>query len=431
MLKNIKRKIIIPVTGLTILASSMFGQNIHGRVISALDLTPTPNIIVNVKTAYDEQNTITNSNGEYTINITGVKDETEISTNFEALSYPNPTSKSIIQYTLPQEENINIEVYDILGRKVKDLGHSLQQPGIYALTWDGTNNNELKVSNGIYFIRINAGKEFKTLKINYIKNAVEGTINSNKQITKTTTNKKLGKNTSLDAIISFTDPNNNYLTYIDSTATINNDSTNYDLEAYPNIPMDYPFYYVTHIFDFHKVMLGIYYVPNRLNDIPFYPCKVFLDSANCPPTWWGYVKAGVKEWNDSINTTIFETVNQPYTGDDHTTINFYYINNDTTPPLYNQDGTTEITDNIGGRPLKAKIYLNTSHWWTVDRYIQKLTTHELERAMYVGGECSERIEHVAYCPGSVSSISTDETRMGKISKNINTKRRLNNYKGED
>ena len=72
--------------------------------------------------------------------------------------YPNPFSDELnIIAFIPGKERIDIEIYDVLGRKVKELYHG-NNPGRLTLTWDGTNDSGQKVITGIYTLRLN---EFK------------------------------------------------------------------------------------------------------------------------------------------------------------------------------------------------------------------------------------------------------------------------------
>ena len=72
--------------------------------------------------------------------------------------FPNPFSDVLnIAVYIPYEEFIELEIYDVLGRKVKEL-YSGNNPGKLTLLWNGENNNGNKVVAGIYLMRVN---EFK------------------------------------------------------------------------------------------------------------------------------------------------------------------------------------------------------------------------------------------------------------------------------
>ncbi len=79
-------------------------------------------------------------------------------------NYPNPfNSRTNITFTLPQASNVNIAIYNILGKKLRTLVDAPKAPGRYRLSWQGTDENEINLSSGIYICRIIAGN-FKAEK---------------------------------------------------------------------------------------------------------------------------------------------------------------------------------------------------------------------------------------------------------------------------
>jgi hypothetical protein len=79
--------------------------------------------------------------------------------------YPNPVHRNCnIRYTLPQNTRVNILMYDVTGRLVKETINESQSIGIYNKTFDMTN-----LPQGIYFIRLNTENHSDTKKIIFIK----------------------------------------------------------------------------------------------------------------------------------------------------------------------------------------------------------------------------------------------------------------------
>jgi hypothetical protein len=73
-------------------------------------------------------------------------------------NYPNPfNARTTIQYYLPAESNIRIEIYDIAGRKIESLLKDNCPAGVNQITWDA-----LGRSSGIYFYTLGAGDRSKT-----------------------------------------------------------------------------------------------------------------------------------------------------------------------------------------------------------------------------------------------------------------------------
>jgi hypothetical protein len=85
-------------------------------------------------------------------------------------NYPNPFNATTqIRYALPENANVRLEVFNILGQKVKVLVDEFQTQGYKQVTWDGRNDNGDQVSSGVYFYRINAGKFSEVLKMSLLK----------------------------------------------------------------------------------------------------------------------------------------------------------------------------------------------------------------------------------------------------------------------
>ncbi len=74
-------------------------------------------------------------------------------------NYPNPFARETkFKFVLPEQDWVTIEIYDILGRKIKTL---LKDVGLSRgthnwLTWDGTDDTGNLVADGIYFYRFSS-----------------------------------------------------------------------------------------------------------------------------------------------------------------------------------------------------------------------------------------------------------------------------------
>jgi hypothetical protein len=89
---------------------------------------------------------------------------------FAIAAYPNPFNPStVIQYDLPKAADVNVVIYDIMGRKIRTLVRGNQPAGSYRAVWKADNSNGDKVSTGIYFYRISAGNFSGTGKLLYIR----------------------------------------------------------------------------------------------------------------------------------------------------------------------------------------------------------------------------------------------------------------------
>jgi len=81
-------------------------------------------------------------------------------------NYPNPFNPSTtIKYQLPKAVDVQLEIYNILGQRVKTLVNKKAEPGYYEVVWDGTNDFGQKVASGLYIYRIKAGDYVKSYKM--------------------------------------------------------------------------------------------------------------------------------------------------------------------------------------------------------------------------------------------------------------------------
>ncbi len=82
---------------------------------------------------------------------------------------PNPfLSHTYIRYVLPKESQVNLQIYDITGTLIRTLKNGSEKPGFYQISWDGNDNKGNSVAKGIYFYRLEAGKDKairKTIKL--------------------------------------------------------------------------------------------------------------------------------------------------------------------------------------------------------------------------------------------------------------------------
>ncbi|UCD95518.1 MAG: T9SS type A sorting domain-containing protein [Candidatus Zixiibacteriota bacterium] len=73
-------------------------------------------------------------------------------------SYPNPFNPAtIISYDLPVACHVKLEIFNILGQRVKTLVDKQMEAGSYELTWNGTDRSGFPMASGIYFYQLTAG----------------------------------------------------------------------------------------------------------------------------------------------------------------------------------------------------------------------------------------------------------------------------------
>jgi len=85
-------------------------------------------------------------------------------------NFPNPFNPStIIAYTLGHSTHVELEVFNVLGQKVKTLFAGDEKIGSYTVAWDGTNDYGSKISSGVYFYRIRTEQFSSTKKLMLLK----------------------------------------------------------------------------------------------------------------------------------------------------------------------------------------------------------------------------------------------------------------------
>ena len=81
-----------------------------------------------------------------------------------AQNYPNPFNPTTqIRYALPQPGAAKIEIFNILGQRVKTLVNESQPEGYYLLIWDGQNDQGSIVGSGVYFYQLTVKEGNKML----------------------------------------------------------------------------------------------------------------------------------------------------------------------------------------------------------------------------------------------------------------------------
>ncbi|MGH2569935.1 MAG: T9SS type A sorting domain-containing protein, partial [bacterium] len=82
-----------------------------------------------------------------------------------ARATPNPFRRATsIRFRVPSRQHVSIEVYNVLGQRVRTLVDETLDANSYAREWDGRSDDAVPVSSGIYFYKMLAGDFRKTEK---------------------------------------------------------------------------------------------------------------------------------------------------------------------------------------------------------------------------------------------------------------------------
>lgn len=85
--------------------------------------------------------------------------------------YPNPfNSTLLIEYIVPLRSDVGVTIYDVAGRRVRNLvaEHRVTAGG-YRTSWDGRNDHGRRVASGVYFCRLEAGPHTDVKKVVHLK----------------------------------------------------------------------------------------------------------------------------------------------------------------------------------------------------------------------------------------------------------------------
>ena len=106
------------------------------------------------------------------ISPTGLSTATDLIPEVYALgqNYPNPFNPSTqIRYALPEQSQVVLTVYDMLGRKVRTLVNDVQDAGYRTVMWNATSDMGTPVSAGMYIYTIRANEFYQVKKMILLK----------------------------------------------------------------------------------------------------------------------------------------------------------------------------------------------------------------------------------------------------------------------
>jgi hypothetical protein len=85
-------------------------------------------------------------------------------------NYPNPFNPvTSLRYDLPEQAQVTLTVYDLIGREVTQLVNTTQDAGYRSVQWNATDMHGKPVSAGVYLYQIRAGEFVQTRKMVLLK----------------------------------------------------------------------------------------------------------------------------------------------------------------------------------------------------------------------------------------------------------------------
>jgi len=88
----------------------------------------------------------------------------DVLNNFKV--YPNPFNvNTTISYSLNEKLFTSIDITSSSGVKIRSLVSEVKGVGSHRVTWDGTNENNIGVAAGIYFVNIRSKNKNEIRKV--------------------------------------------------------------------------------------------------------------------------------------------------------------------------------------------------------------------------------------------------------------------------
>ena len=85
-------------------------------------------------------------------------------------NYPNPFNPiTHIEYSLGAKTDLSIGIYDVLGRRIKNIAIANQSEGQHEIIWDATNDFGELVPTGVYHFQIQSARASESIKMLYLK----------------------------------------------------------------------------------------------------------------------------------------------------------------------------------------------------------------------------------------------------------------------
>jgi len=104
------------------------------------------------------------------VKINEVSEPTIVEKSILLKAWPNPFNNRLnINLQVFQPGNYEIDIYNILGQKIKTITTNRFIAGIYQFHWDGLDEYGFQISSGIYLIQTVTNKTTSTYKVIYIK----------------------------------------------------------------------------------------------------------------------------------------------------------------------------------------------------------------------------------------------------------------------
>jgi hypothetical protein len=66
-------------------------------------------------------------------------------------------------------ENVEVTVYDLAGRPIRNLTRGAQTAGRHLVTWDGRDEQGIRMHTGVYFVHVRVGSQARQVRVTFLK----------------------------------------------------------------------------------------------------------------------------------------------------------------------------------------------------------------------------------------------------------------------
>ncbi len=85
-------------------------------------------------------------------------------------NYPNPFNPATtIEFSIPEAGFVDLVIYDITGRKIRELMSGEMTPGVHSVLWDGRDDKGSPVSSGVFISRLKSGNNVVSNRMMLVK----------------------------------------------------------------------------------------------------------------------------------------------------------------------------------------------------------------------------------------------------------------------
>jgi hypothetical protein len=85
-------------------------------------------------------------------------------------NFPNPFNPATtLAFSIKDAGHVSLTIYDVAGRRVRELVNERRDRGAYKIPWNGENDSGQRVSSGVYFYKLVVGSFTDTKKMTILK----------------------------------------------------------------------------------------------------------------------------------------------------------------------------------------------------------------------------------------------------------------------